>query len=552
MGITSKKKDLCRVLSFGLAIAALLSTPLFGAVVCPNISMQSSRAYALLNHYAVGHSDLYSVNLTTGAAKFVGSRPIIEYSFAIDPSGYGFAVDQVGTTLSKFSLSNPSVTLSSLPITGPGDPHFNAIDFRPANGLLYGLRVAGTGPELYTIDTTTGVATPVGSAPFNPSLSYSFFGFDFDPVSDRIRVVSDSGQNLRVNPDTGAVEAVDTPLNGGSATKQVGAAAYTNSYAGATATTLYDIDADTDSLYIQNPPNSGTLTLVGSLGQETGPAVGFDIAMLPALLDGTVGVAYGDTLVANGGTPPYTFSITAGALPDGVFLAMDGVLSGTPIAAGTFSFTVTATDANSCSGSQSYVVHIAQPVTAPSDLVATGTNPTSIEITWTASPSPVDHYEVWRWSNPAIRWARIATTNTTSYVDTGGMVTEDSAQVYKVRAVDTAYNVSTFSNSYLGSTFTFSDDPLVPGVTKIQALHFYEMRAAIDVIQHVADTVGDGGFHSFVEPGQIPRILALTEMEDRLNSARSALGLTPITFPPRSQFSPIGAVEFNTLRNGMR
>jgi hypothetical protein len=488
------------------------------------------------------------VNLATGAATFVGSRPIIEYSFAIDPGGYGFAMDQVGATLSKFSLSNPSVTLSSLPITGPGDPRIDAIDFRPANGLLYGLRLAGTGPQLYTIDTTTGVATPVGSAPFSPSLSGSFFGFDFDPVTDRIRLVSDTGQNLRVNPDTGAVEAMDAALNGAAATKAVGAA-YTNSYAGATTTTLYDIDADSDALYIQNPPNSGTLTLVGSLGQETGPAVGFDIAMLPALLDGTVGVAYSDTLVATGGTAPYTFSITAGALPDGVFLAMDGLLSGTPIAGGTFSFTVTATDANSCSGAQAYVVHIAQPVTAPSDLVATGTSPTSIEITWTASSSPVDHYEVWRFSNPAIRFARIATTTMTSFTDT---VSSGSAQVYKVRGVDTAYNVSTFSNSDIASTFTFSDDPLVPGVSQIQALHFYEIRAAIDVIQHVAGTTGDGGFHSFVEPGQIIRILALTEMEDRLNSARSALGLPLITFPPRSQFSPIGAVEFTTLRNGMR
>lgn len=63
-----------------------------------------------------------------------------------------------------------------------------------------------------------------------------------------------------------------------------------------------------------------------------------------SLTDGTVGAAYSQTLVATGGTTPYTWAVTAGALPAGLSLSTDGVISGTPIAAGGSSFTAGVTD----------------------------------------------------------------------------------------------------------------------------------------------------------------------------------------------------------------
>lgn len=85
------------------------------------------------------------------------------------------------------------------------------IDFRPADGKLYGL---GSSGRLYTIDPMSGGAMQVGSGTFSIALKGSAFGFNFNPVADRIRVVSDSGQNLRLHPDTGAVVDADPNMAG--------------------------------------------------------------------------------------------------------------------------------------------------------------------------------------------------------------------------------------------------------------------------------------------------------------------------------------------------
>lgn len=188
-----------------------------------------------------------------------------------------------------FDQNNPGQVSSSVPVTGlaPGEVLLG-IDFRPATGQLYAL---GSASQIYVVDTTTGVATAVGG-PFTPALEGTAFGFDFNPTVDRIRVVSDAGQNLRLNPDTGAVgtdpatgaPTIDGRLAYASGAPNAGAqpgvvgAAYTNNAAGATETELYDIDANLDLLVTQKPPNEGVLNTVGPLGFDANSLVGFDIA----------------------------------------------------------------------------------------------------------------------------------------------------------------------------------------------------------------------------------------------------------------------------------
>ena len=79
----------------------------------------------------------------------------------------------------------------------------------------------------------------------------------------------------------------------------------------------------------------------------------------PTLPDGAVGTAYAQTITASGGAPPYTFSVIAGALPDGLTLTPStGEITGVPTTQGTFNFTIAAVDAALCFGSQSYTVTI--------------------------------------------------------------------------------------------------------------------------------------------------------------------------------------------------
>ncbi|MGZ5544398.1 MAG: beta strand repeat-containing protein, partial [Limisphaerales bacterium] len=83
------------------------------------------------------------------------------------------------------------------------------------------------------------------------------------------------------------------------------------------------------------------------------------ITLLPSMLpNGVVGNIYGQTITASSGTGSYSFAVTSGTLPTGLALSLAGVLSGTPTAAGNFTFAVTATDANNCTGSQTVTINI--------------------------------------------------------------------------------------------------------------------------------------------------------------------------------------------------
>ena len=189
------------------------------------------------------------------------------------------------------------------------------LDVRPATGELYAL---GSSARLYVINILTGQATAVSATPFTNELTGTSFGFDFNPTVDRIRIVSNTGWNIRVNPITGAVAAADTSLayaagdSGEGLTPRVVASAYINNDTNpATATVLYGIDVARDVLVTQNPPNAGVLNTVGALGVEATSVAGFDVA-------GSDGVAYAALVPA--GQPGnsaraslYTIDLTTGA-----------------------------------------------------------------------------------------------------------------------------------------------------------------------------------------------------------------------------------------------
>jgi len=172
------------------------------------------------------------------------------------------------------------------------------IDLRPADQKLYGV---STTNEIYRIDAKSGEATRVSSltVPFDGGARS---GIDFNPQSDRLKLVSAEGQNLRVNVEIGAA-AVDRPLAyaGGDANAgkrpAITASAYTHSRAGAATTKLFNIDAARDVLTIQDPPNDGVQRTVGPLGVDFAPVAGFEIVTDPAGQDRAF-AASGSTLYA--------------------------------------------------------------------------------------------------------------------------------------------------------------------------------------------------------------------------------------------------------------
>jgi hypothetical protein len=215
-------------------------------------------------------------------------------------------------------------------LTGlPASQKVVGMDFRPSNGQLYGLGydTAAVAPtanaQLYTLNTTTGAVTAVGTAlRLELGRRTARIGFDFNPVADLIRVVSTTRANYRLSPATGTIAGTDTNLSYASGTPAVpgiGAVAYTNSYPGATSTTLYAFDELNNGLLsVVNPPNGGVLTAPvtvmfqvtsGTYGTGSPQAIDFDIY---ANASTNRNEGFLTEVTAGGSTNFYRFNLTTG------------------------------------------------------------------------------------------------------------------------------------------------------------------------------------------------------------------------------------------------
>jgi len=190
---------------------------------------------------------------------------------------YGVTQQQ---TLVSWESTAPGTLLTGMAISGlQQNEVVLGIDMRPSTGVIYAL---GSFNRLYTINRMNGQASQVGSM-FSTALNGSSFGFDFNPVIDRIRVVSNTNNNYVLNPITGAVQAVTTNLFYGPGDVNNGMdpnvvhSAYSNNRAGATSTQLYGLDSGLDLLVTQ-ANSAGTLGTVGSVQTDITELGGFDIS----------------------------------------------------------------------------------------------------------------------------------------------------------------------------------------------------------------------------------------------------------------------------------
>jgi len=250
-----------------------------------------------------------------------------------------------GNDIASFD-SGATGVVTSVPVTGlQTGESLVGIDTRPANELLYAI---GSTSRLYTVNPLTGAAAQVG-APGAFTISGTSFAMDFNPVVDLIRLISNTGQNIRINPN-GTLAATDTAISPAGVT--ITGAAYDRNAPGQGATTLYGIDATNGVLTTvgsingsPNSPNTGIVgPTVGSLGLGTAldPRIGFDISginnssVFATILTGGTDKLYSinrstgqATLVGTigTGTTVYNGVTSAVAVPEPATLGLAGLAS---------------------------------------------------------------------------------------------------------------------------------------------------------------------------------------------------------------------------------
>ena len=290
-------------------------------------------------------TQLYTLDFLTGAGMtLVGAvgpagSVVTDIAFAIDRTVPATVTGQLayalaGTNLLTFDTARPDVIRTSTGVTGlAAGQALVGLDVRPATNTLYALGYNATAQAytLYTLNSLTGALTPVNATPVPLALGAGKIGFDFNPTVDRIRVVATNGANLRLNPNDGTVVDSDpatpgTQLDGNLAyaaadanagrVPAIAAAAYTNSFAGSTATQLFDYDLNLNVVALQNPPNAGTLNTQGNSGLTVNtlmPNLDLDIFSTSAgtnsiFLVATVGTSNNSTLYS---LNPSTFAASA-------------------------------------------------------------------------------------------------------------------------------------------------------------------------------------------------------------------------------------------------
>ena len=304
-----------------------------------------------------------------------------------NPAIVTITVSPPSIVLSPGSLSNGTVGTAynaTLSASGGTAPYTYAIS-------------AGTLPTGLSLNTSIGliIGTPSTSGTFNltvtatdannatGSQAYSITIGSQAPVAGTVSVTV--AANSSANPIT-------LNISGGAATSVAITSAASHGTASASGTSItYTPTAGfsgADSFTYTATNASGTSSPATVTITVSAPSI---VLSPGSLSNGTVGTAYSQTVSASGGTAPYSYVITAGALPTGLTLnASTGVISGTPSSNGTFPITITATDANSATGSQAFSLQVqAQSVVVPpsNQTVAAGQT-ASVDLTQGATGGP--------------------------------------------------------------------------------------------------------------------------------------------------------------------
>ncbi len=289
-----------------------------------------------------------------------------------------YFVEPTGLTPATAGVAYPGVTFTAAGSIG-------GVTFSETGALPTGMGFTG--------GVLSGTTTQTGSFPFTVTATDSN---GCTASRDYLLVVSCAGTTIALSPGSLPAVAANAAFPTTTFTASGGTGPYTFQQVGTLPSGMQFL---TDTLS-GTPTQTGTFPITiaatdagGCVGSQnyviTVTCVGTSISVAPSTVPGgTAGTAYaggvGVTFSGNGGTGPYVLA-EAGVLPAGMTFA-GGVLWGTPTGAGTFPFTVTATDANGCTGQTSYSLVIAcQPISITNPGVNTGTVDASFSQTFTAT-----------------------------------------------------------------------------------------------------------------------------------------------------------------------
>ena len=286
-----------------------------------------------------------------------------------------------------------------------------------------------------------------------------------------------------------------------------------------------------------------SITEVDLVATTTAPG---SLTISPATLpNGARLIEYATSVSASGGTPPYVFT-TTGTLPPGVVLGESGTFSGVATTAGSFNFTVHATDSVGATGARSYTVTIV--ATAPA-VEAHATGAASIAVAWPVLGGAAG-YRVYR-SVSGLSFFPVADVATSPYTDTDVM--NGFAYLYRVVALDSADRQSQPGAYDLAVAMVMQDSPLVPGVTPVKAAHFTQLREAANSVRFLAG-IPSMSFSDAMVPGLGIKALHITQLRTAISEARAALSLSavPATAPPPGTGDVVKAAHVEDLRAGVK
>jgi uncharacterized protein (TIGR03437 family) len=288
--------------------------------------------------------------LTLGANGLVSGTPTVagtfQVTFRVQDAQGNVAQSSISISINAFGLR---ITTLSMPSARQGQPYSASI-------------LADGGATPYTFIITGGQLPPGLNLNFNGLVSGT--PTQLGNSNFTVRVIDSAGAsdqvNLAISVNGNNISLTNTSLPPGQLN-----AAYSQTLvaAGGTAPYTYNVTAgalpagisvSSSGQITGTPTASGSFPVTIAVTDSTSAVASFNLVFVIAanplaittnsLGAATVGVAYSQILSATGGTAPYTFTISGGALPNGLTLLANGTLSGTPSLNGSFSFTVRVTD----------------------------------------------------------------------------------------------------------------------------------------------------------------------------------------------------------------